>query len=355
MRRKLFIPGPTEVRDEILEAMSIYMFGHRSSDFSELFNRVVPKVQKALYTGNKIFLATSSSTGLMEASVRNCSNKKVLNCMCGAFSDRWNGITKACNLECDQLKVEWGKAIKPEMVDEKLSTGEFDAITFVHNETSTGLMNPLEEIAEVMKKYPDVLFLVDAVSSMMGVKIEVDKLGIDVCLAGVQKCWALPPGLAIASVSEKAIEKSKQVTGKGYYFDFVTMLEKYWDKSQTTTTPTITHIYALDKQLDRIFAEGLDNRFNRHLQMANYVRDWANQYFEMFPEEGYWSNTVSCIKNTRGISIKDLNKELGNRGYTISNGYGKMKEETFRIATMGDLTLDEIKELIDLINEIAQL
>ncbi|MBN1755355.1 alanine--glyoxylate aminotransferase family protein [bacterium] len=355
MRKKLFIPGPTEVRDEVLEAMGHYMIGHRSGDFSALFDRIIPKVQETLYTKNKIFLSSSSSTGLMEASVRNCASKKVLNCMCGAFSDRWYGITQSCDIPCDPLQVEWGKAVKPEMIDKALSTGQYDAITFVHNETSTGVMNPLEEVAEVMRKYPDVMFLVDAVSSMVGVKIEVDKLGIDVILAGVQKAWALPPGLALAAVSQRAIDKSREAKGKGYYFDFVVMLEKYYDKSQTTTTPSLPHFFALDVQLDRILKEGLDNRFQRHADMANYVRDWARQYFSMFSEPGYESQTVSCMNNTRGISVSDLNKELGNRGFTISNGYGKLKEKAFRIATMGDLTLEEIKELIDNINDILGL
>ena len=215
-------------------------------------------------------------------------------------------------------------------------------------------MNPLEEIAEVMKKYPDVMFLVDAVSSMMGVKIETDKLGIDVLLAGVQKAWALPPGLAVAAVSEKALKKAETVENRGYYFDFLTFL-KYHNKNQTPTTPTIPHIYALDLQLDRIFEEGLDARFARHHEMAEYTRNWAKKYFALFPEPGYESETLTCIKNTRGVSIVDLNNELGKRGMTLSNGYGKMKEETFRIAHMGDLTVGEVKALTANIEDILGL
>jgi aspartate aminotransferase-like enzyme len=215
-------------------------------------------------------------------------------------------------------------------------------------------MNPLEEIADVMKKYPDVCFLVDAVSSMTGVKIEVDKLGIDVCLAGVQKCFALPPGFAICSVSEKALKKAESVENRGYYFDFLTFL-KYDGKHQTPTTPVISIIYAFDKQLDRMLEEGLDNRYTRHQAMANYVRDWTRKYFDFFPDEKYLSVTLTAVKNTREISVSDLNKELGNRGAMISNGYGKLKEKSFRIGHMGDWTVDDIKWLIKNIDDILGL
>ncbi len=354
MRLKLFIPGPTEVRDEILRAMANPLIGHRSKEFSQLYAKVQPKLQKALYTKNIVFISTSSSTGLMESAVRNCSNKRIASFICGAFSKRWHQIAVANGKEADKYEVEWGKPITAEMVDSALATGKYDAITLVHNETSVGLMNPLEEIAEVMKKYPDVMFLVDAVSSMMGVKIETDKLGIDVLLAGVQKAWALPPGLTVAAVSEKALKKAETVENRGYYFDFLTFL-KYHNKNQTPTTPTIPHIYALDLQLDRIFEEGLDARFARHHEMAEYTRNWAKKYFALFPEPGYESETLTCIKNTRGVSIVDLNNELGKRGMTLSNGYGKMKEETFRIAHMGDLTVGEVKALTANIEDILGL
>jgi len=355
MHKKLFIPGPTEVREEILEVLKTPMIGHRSKEFSALYDSIIPKLKKALYTDNRIFLSTSSSTGLMEAAVRNCVKDKALNLVCGAFSKRWHQITKANGKDADALEVEWGKAILPEMVKDALKTGKYDAVTLVHNETSTGVMNPIYDIAEVMKEFPDVCFLVDAVSSMMGVKIEVDKLGIDVCLAGVQKAFALPPGLAICSVSEKALKKAETVTNRGYYFDFLTFLKYDEKRHQTPTTPVISLIYALDKQLDRFFEEGMENRFARHIEMAEYVRDWVRKHFAFFPDEKYLSNTLTAVKNTRGISVAELNAELGKRGATISNGYGDLKEKTFRIAHMGDLTLDEIKWLISQINEIIGL
>ena len=354
MHKRLFIPGPTEVSKEILEVMKTPMIGHRSKEFSELYDSVIPKIKKVLYTENKVFLSTSSATGLMEGAIRNCVKERALNLVCGAFSKRWHLITKANGKEADAVEVEMGQAITAEMVKDALKTGKYDAVTFVHNETSTGVMNPIYEIAEVMKEFPDVSFLVDAVSSMSGVKIEVDKLGIDVCLAGVQKCFALPPGFAICSVSEKALKKAETIDNRGYYFDFLTFL-KYDGKHQTPTTPVISLIYAFDKQLDRILEEGLENRYARHLEMANYVRDWTRKYFDFFPDEKYLSVTLTAVKNTRSISVADLNTELAKKDAMISNGYGKLKEKSFRIAHMGDLKLDDMKWLLSTIDEILKL
>ncbi len=356
--KKLFIPGPTEVLPDILDAMAIPMFGHRSKDYSNLQGEVTPKVQKCLYTKNQIIFSTSSSTGLMEAAVRNFANKKVLACMCGAFSDRWAKIATSNGKEIVELKADWGKAIKPEMVDDALSAhkGEIDLVVFVFNETSTGVMNPLKEVKEVVDKYDDVLLAVDAVSGMMAVPIYVDDWGLDFVLAGVQKAWSLPPGLAIATISEKAIEKAKTVPNRGLYFDLLDYVKSN-EKDQTPSTPVISILNALNVMCDRILnQEGLDNRWTRHQRQAEMVRNWAlSNGFEIFAEEGYWSVSLSCIKNTRGISIGDLNKALAERGKTISNGYGKLKDETFRISHMGDIYEKDIEELLADMDEILGL
>jgi len=352
--RRLFIPGPTEVRPEILQAMATPQIGHRAPEISDLYNEIQPKLQKLLYTDGTVFLINSSSTGAMEAAVKNTVAKKCINFTNGAFSERWHKITKANGIPCDSAGVEWSKAIKPEMVDEYLSSGEYDAITLVLNETSTGVMAPIEEIAEVVKKYPDVMFLVDAVSAMAGMKIEVEKLGIDVCLAGVQKAFAMPSGMTICYVSDKAISKTEKVEKRGFYFDFQQYLKKH-EKGQHPSTSPISHMFALNKQLEDILEEGLENRWARHKKMAEVTRAWAKKYFELYAEEGYESLTLTTIKNTRGISVKDLNKELAKHWIMISNGYGKLKEETFRIAHMGDTQLWELYGLLKLIEEILTL
>ncbi len=355
MYKKLFIPGPTHVRDKILQAQAAPMLGHRSKEYADLQAEVTPKLQQMLYTQQRVYLYASSSTGVMEGSVRQASTKCILNTVCGAFSKRWHQITVANGIPCDKIEVEMGQAITPEMVDEALSKGDYDAITVVMNETSTGLMNPIEEIAALVRaKYPDVLILVDAVSSMAGAKIEFDAWGLDVCLAGVQKCFALPPGLTVCAVSDRARERALQVANPGYYFAY-TQMDKKYEKHQTPATPAISLIQALNKQMDDMLAEGLDNHWKRHQEMAAYVQDWARRYFALYSDEKYLSPTVTNVENTRSISVADLNKELGQRGAMISNGYGDLKEKCFRIAHMGDLTLDDIKWLTGQIEDILGL
>jgi aspartate aminotransferase-like enzyme len=292
---------------------------------------------------------------MMEGSIRNCVGQKALMTNCGAFSKRWSEIAKANGKEVEVIEVDMGQAITPEMVDEKLAQGGFDVVCITHNETSTGVMNPLEEIAAVVKaKYPDVLVLVDAVSSMAGAEILVDDWGLDVVLAGTQKAFALPPGLCVVSVSPAAMERSAGMEDKGYYFDFH-VLDKYQKRHQTPATPVISLINALDVQMDRILREGLKSRFTRHEEMAAFVQDWARRHFAIYGDERYLSRTVTNVHNTRGISVADLNKELAKRGAMISNGYGTLKETCFRIAHMGDIQLDDLKWLTAQIEDILNL
>lgn len=352
--KRLFIPGPTEVRSENLAALARPQIGHRSAEFKALYAAVIPKLRRLLGTSGKVFLFTSSSTGVWEAAVRNCVRDRVLCCMQGAFSDRWLAVAQSNGKRAVPLKVDWGRAITAEMIDAELAQGGYDAITLVHNETSTGVMNRLDEIAVVMKKYPDVSFLVDAVSSMAGCEIDVDALGIDICLAGMQKAFALPAGLAVASVSERALAKAATIENRGYYFDLLE-IAKYDAKGMTPATPAIPQIQALDAQLDDFFVEGLPARYTRHTYLAGIVRGWARRHFAIFSEEGYESPTITCIENTRGISVADLNDELAGQWLTISNGYGELKEKTFRIAHMGDTQEWEIRGLLGTIDRVLGL
>ena len=356
MYKKLFIPGPTHVVDEVLEAMAVPMIGHRDPLYSDLHGAVVEKLKKLLYTDGRIYLSTSSSTGMMEGAIRNCVQTKALMTDCGAFSKRWAQIATANGKETEVIKVEMGEAITPEMVDEYLSHGGFDSVCITYNETSTGVTNPVKEIAALVKeKYPDVLVLVDAVSIMSGAELRVDDWNLDVVLAGTQKAFALPPGLCVVTVSDAAYARSETTENKGYYFDFVA-LEGKAVKNQTPATPAISLINALNVQMDRILAEGVENRFARHAEMAKYVQDWARKYFELYAaDEKYLSPTVTNVRNTRGISVADLNKELAKRGAMISNGYGTLKEKAFRIAHMGDLQLEDLKWLTDQIEDILGL
>jgi len=356
MHKKLFIPGPVEVREDVLEKMATPMIGHRTKDASALQRSISEKMRKVMYTKNEILLSTSSGSGLMEGAVRSCTRKRAAVFSVGAFGDRWYKMAVSNGVPADKFSSEPGKPTTPEMVDKALSTGKYDLITITHNETSTGIMNPVEEIAEVMRKYPEVVYCLDTVSSMGGTKIEVDKLGVDICITSTQKCLGLPPGMAICSFSQKAVEAAKQVEFRGMYLDLLDLYNYIQKKDyQYPSTPSLSHMFALDYQLDRILEEGLENRFARHLEMANFVRGWAKEYFDLFPEEKYASNTLTVIKNTRNINVAELNKKLGECGYAISNGYGDLKELTFRIAHMADIGLDDVKELIDTINSILKL
>jgi len=356
MHKKLFIPGPVDVKEDVLQKMATAMIGHRTKDASKLQRDISEKMMKLFYTENQVMLSTSSGSGLMEAAVRSCTNKRAAVFAVGAFGKRWYDMAIANNVPADLFEVEWGTPTLPEHVEEVLKTGKYDVVTVTHNETSTGIMNPVGEIGEIVKKYPEVIFCVDTVSSAAGAKIEVDKWGIDVCITSTQKALALPPGLAICTISQKAYEAAKKVENRGYYLDLVKLYDYIQKKDhQYPSTPSLPHMFALDYQLDKILAEGLDNRFKRHEEMANYVREWANKHFEVLPEEKYASNTLTNIKNTKDISVKELNERLGMRGYTISNGYGKLKDKTFRIAHMGETTLPEIKELLSNIEDILGL
>ncbi|MGC9348222.1 MAG: pyridoxal-phosphate-dependent aminotransferase family protein [Anaerolineae bacterium] len=356
MYKKLFIPGPTHVSESILEAQTEPMIGHRSQEYADLQAEVTPKLQKLLYTEQPVFIYTASGTGVMEGAIRQTVLKRALIPVCGAFSDRWHTIAEANGVPADRVDVEWGQGFTPEILDEALSQDDYDVLTVTHNETSTGVMNPLQDIAAMVReKYPDVVILVDAVSAMAGAKIEFDAWDLDVVISSSQKCFALPPGLAITAVSERAIERAEQVPNRGYYFDFLNML-KYYKRSQTPATPAISLIQALNAQMDAILEEGLEHRWARHIEMAEIVRSWAREHWALFPDERFLSNTVTTIENTRGVSIADLNKELGKRGAMISNGYGsKLREKTFRIAHMGDLTPDDIYWVLSLIDDILGL
>lgn len=356
MHKKLFIPGPVDVAEDVLQKMAAPMIGHRSKEASALQRGISDKMRKVFNTKEEILLSTSSGTGLMEGAIRSCTAKRAAVFSVGAFGKRWYEMATSNNVTADIFEVEWGTAITPELVDETLAAGKYDLVTITHNETSTGIMNPVGEIAKVMKKYPEVVYCLDTVSSMGGTKIDVDALGVDICITSSQKAFALPPGMAVCSFSKKAVERAKAVPHRGLYFDLLSLYDYIQKKDyQYPSTPSLSHMFAMDYQLDKMLAEGLDIRYNRHAELAQIVRDWAKKHFDIFADERYLSNTLTTIKNTRGINVGDLNKELGKRGYQISNGYGKLKDETFRIAHMAECTKGDLEGLLKEIEDILGL
>jgi aspartate aminotransferase-like enzyme len=344
---KLFIPGPVEVSPKTMAAFSRPMIGHRGEDFKNLYRDVYPKLQKLFATKQPVFLSTSSAWGVMEASIRNLTDRGVLCCMCGAFSDKWLDVAKRCGKNAEPLQVDWGKHIDPKDVDARLATGKFDTVTLIHNETSTGVMNPLPEMCCVLAKYPDVALVVDTVSSFSGVEIDMDALGIDVMLTGAQKALALPPGFSLFSVSEKGFARAERVANRGFYFDFLEF-KKQQAEWMTQSTPSIAHIHALQSKLDEIFEEGLTTRFDRHAKTNALVHDWVKRSgFDFFAEEGYRSKTLTCVKNNRGIDVLAFAKRLREKHHlVIDPGYGKIQGKTFRLSNMGDETEETVLHLL---------
>ena len=351
---RLFIPGPVKVDEDVLAQLARPTLGHRLKEYVQLHGETVDMLKKMLYTDQNIFLVTSSASGIWEAAIRNCVtvDETVLATCCGAFSDKWASVIKSCGRNVDTLKVEWGTPVLAEMIDKKLATGKYAAVTLVYNETSTGLTNPVVEISKMIKeKYPDVLVFVDSVSAMVGLPLKFDEFGWDVTFASVQKAFAIPPGLAVAVVSDRAMEKSKSVPDRGYYFDFQSFAQSA-AKNQTPTTPNVPHIMALNYQCKKLVAEGMENVWSRHKEMADFVRGWAKENFDLFCDDSYASNTLTTVKNTRGINVAETIATIQEKHNTVfGNGYGKLKEDTFRIAHMGDITLDDLKELLGWIKD----
>ncbi len=344
----LVIPGPVEVRPEILQAQTQWMIGHRSSDFVALFSRLQAKLKQAFLTQYRVVVSGSSGTGLWEGASRNCvrDDRKILHLVGGAFSDRWAKISEANGKQVDIIEVEWGQAHTPEMVEDALKRERYDAVAVVHNETSTGVTNPIKEIGQVVRRYEDTLFLVDTVSGFLGTELRVDDWGVDVALTSSQKAFALPPGVAFAAISDRVLERAAQIPYRGYYFDFIE-LDASLQKDNTPSTPPISLMFAADMQLDAILQEGLEARWARHEQMRDMTHQWAlSRDFGLFAQEGYRSKTVTTVENTRGINVDDMAKFMSGKGFGMDKGYGKIKGKTFRIAHMGDMMPAVLEEVL---------
>jgi aspartate aminotransferase-like enzyme len=347
MAYKLFIPGPIAVSEKTLHAMAQPMIGHRSADFVALYRSLQPDLQALFGTKDPVYLSTSSAWGVMEGSIRNIVKKRVLNCMNGAFSDKWNDVALRCAKQATALRFEWGQPVEPEAVRRELATGAYDAITLIHNETSCGCMSDLPALMEVIRRFPEVISIVDTVSSFSAMAIPKDKLGIDIMITGSQKALALPPGLSLVSVSKRALERAADVTDRGYYFDLLEF-QKNHENGMTPSTPIIPIIYALKSKLEDIRAEGAEARYARHARLNKAVRDWGlAKGFTLFPKEGHGSVTLNCFANNLGYDLSALNRILkAKHQLVIDGGYGKLKGSTFRISNMGDETDATIAGLI---------
>jgi aspartate aminotransferase-like enzyme len=345
---RMFVPGPVDVAPEVLKAMAQPMLPHRSKDYEAIHRSAAEKAQKVFFTQYRVLLGSHSGSGMQEMGIRNLVESDVLCCVNGAFSKRWFDVAVSNGKNTDRLDVEWGKGITPDVLRDALKKKHYEAVTIVHNETSTGVENPVKELCAAAREVnPEIFIIVDAVSSLAGTRVEMDAWGIDFLLTSSQKCLALPPGLSLAGVNERCLKKAETVKNRGWYFDIL-LMEKHRLKDSTPMTPVIPLIYALDFQLDRIFAEGLEKRFARHAAMSQRVYDWAAANgMTPLAEEKYRSKTVATINNSLGWNISDLNKFLLEKyQMRIANGYGDLKDKTFRVATMGETSLDDVNTLL---------
>jgi aspartate aminotransferase-like enzyme len=347
MSYKLFIPGPIAVSEKTLRAMAQPMIGHRSTDFVALYQSIQPDLQALFFTQDPVYISTSSAWGVMEGAIRNLTQKKVLCCMNGAFSDKWLDVAQRSGLAAAGLKSEWGQPVDPEALRKELATGQYDTVTLIHNETSCGCMSDLPAIAAVLKQFPDVISIVDTVSSFSAMPIKKDELGIDVIITGSQKALALPPGLSLLTPSKRALARAALCKTRGYYFDLLEF-QKNHEAGMTPSTPVIPLIYALKSKLEDIKAEGAEARYARHARLNKTVRDHVlAKGFKLFPKEGHGSVSLNCFANTLNVDLAALNKILKSKHkLVIDGGYGKLKGLTFRISNMGDETDETIAAML---------
>ncbi|MHC4379692.1 MAG: pyridoxal-phosphate-dependent aminotransferase family protein [Planctomycetota bacterium] len=343
---KLFIPGPTQVHPDILAEMARPAIGHRTEECARLWGNARAGLRRLMFTDNEVLMLTAPASAMMEAAVRNLVAGSSLHVVNGAFSKRWRDIALANGKDANTLEVPLGQGVTAAGLRAALEDRVYDIVTVVHNETSTGTVTPIEPLAEVLKDYPRTLLCVDTVSSMAGAPVRVDDWGIDVCLFGMQKCLALPAGMSVAAVSARAMARTSEVEDRGWLLDY-RKLAKGNEKEQSPTTPSTAHLYALVAQLQRIEEEGLELRWARHAEMAQATRDWAAGHGWMpFPQEGNRSDTVSCIARGDGPSFTSALAALKEQGILVSNGYGELKDKTFRIGHMGEHTMDDLKDLL---------
>ena len=358
---RFFLPGPTEVHPDVLAAMTRPVIGHRGSEMSALLAGVDPVLRELFGTARPVYVASSSATGLMEGSIRNGVRRRALALVNGAFSQRYRDLVGDCGREVDSYEVAPGEAHAPEEVYRRLRDGGFDAVTVVHSETSTGVLDPLVELAAAVRQAEreageEILLLVDGVTSVAGMRMEMDAWGIDFLLTGSQKALALPPGLALGAASARMLARAATLPARGQYFDLLEF-DAYWQKHQTPNTPAVSLLFALEEQARRIQGEGVAGRAARHAAMAEHCWRWVDERgprwgLSHFAPEGRRSPTVTCIATDGRVTGTAVCAGMRARGWTLGGGYGKLKDATFRIGHMGDHTVEELAALLAELEEV---
>ena len=355
-----FLPGPTEVHPDVLAAQTRPMIGHRGRAIEVLLARLQEGLKQVFLTEQPVIVSTSSATGLMEASVRNgVAGGRVLSLVNGAFSSRFSEIAMACGHDTEAWSVEWGQVHDPNELDSRLEQGAFDAVTMTHSETSTGALQDLEAIASVTRGHEGVMLLIDSVTGVAGAEVRTDDWALDFVLTGSQKALALPPGLAFAVASPAMLDRSAQATNKGYYFDLLPLM-KSLEAFQTPSTPAISLLYALEVQLERIVAEGIEQRWERHSEMRTATIEWVDAMradeveVAVLAPDGHRSPTVTCVSLPDGRSGPEVVAAMRERGWVIGGGYSRLKESTIRIGHMGDHDPQVLGELLVDLGEVLR-
>jgi len=346
-----FLPGPTEVRDEIMTSMIQPMIPHRGSQFEKLFERLQEGLRPLFKTERPVYINSSSATGMMEAAIRAAPPGRILCLVNGAFSERFALIASMCGRDVDRYEVAWGQVHLVPQLEERLSMRKYVAITVVHSETSTGALNDIRAISDCAHRQK-VLCLIDSVSGLGGAEVRFDEWQLDYVLTGSQKALALPPGLSFAVASASFVDQANGSPGRGVYFDLVE-LDAYARRNQTPSTPALTLFYALEAQLKAIGSEGLENRWARHRAMAAKTQDWIARIVDETGKKlcniaplGSQSPTVSAIRLPADTTAEAFTSAVAKRGIVVGNGYGKLKSSTFRIAHMGDHTVETIERCL---------
>jgi predicted phosphoserine aminotransferase len=354
---KFFLPGPTEVKPEILATMTRPMISHRGAEIDTLMGRIDERLQKVFRTSQPVFTVTSSATGLMEGGVRNAVKSRLLCLINGAFSKRFHKAAVNSGIACDKLEIEFGAAHTPDMLADALKKNAYDVVSVVHSETSTGVLNPIRELTEVAHSSGDVVMVIDTVSSMAAAPIECAAWDLDYVLTGSQKAIALPPGLAFCTANERVMERAKASKMRGLYFDLVE-IHASWTKHQSPNTPAVSLLYALDAQLEQMMNEGIEARWARHAAMATRTWQWVDEQrnrgreIRVLAPEGYRSPAVTCISAPAGKTGPQIVSAMKAKGFVITPGYGDAKDAMIRIGHMGEHTVQELDVLLDALDGV---
>ena len=357
-RYKLFTAGPVACFPEVLKIMNVQMFSHRSKECKTIHMDTVKRLKQFLDAEKgEVLLFPNSGTGIMELSIRNCipRGEKVLVTVVGAFGDRYKQVVESNGRKAVPLEYEPGKAVHPENLDAALHKNpDVTAVTITHNETSTGVLNPLPELAKVVKEHGKLLF-VDAVSAMGGTDIHVNKWGIDVVFASSQKAFGVPPGLAVGVFSKKFLETAQTVKEKGWYFDVLKYVKYQNEKQGIPSTPPIPQVLGLNVIL-RVIEQmgGKEKWLNVYKQRSEMIRNGVKELgLGPLAEKGYESPTITAVVTPEGVTGTQVYEAMRQRNFELAKGYGAVKEKTFRIGNMGYIPFEDIQEMLENLGEVV--